>query len=311
MTTRPSKWIADVAAEAPLSQAARVALTSRLEAVGQCLAEAATNAGGDQEGVHQLRVWSRRADAAMRIFRDVLPPRRGRWMRKRLKRIRRAAGEARDLDVMAARMAARPDDKDPTASSALALIEARRREAQDPIAAVRQRLAEKGFDRRAAALVERIRYRGEGVEPSFGRAARDGLRRTVGDFFKAANGDLSDVAALHEFRIAGKRLRYSLEIYADVLPPVVRDAIYPLVEELQENLGRVNDHAAAIVRLRAWRDEADDDEDRSRLERLLSAERSGLVRSRRAFLAWWTPDREAGVRRQFAAALAAPATRAG
>src|SRR5262249_28190395 len=53
----------------------------------------------DTEYVHQLRVGTRRAGAAVETFADCLPPKVYRKVRRKLRRIRRAAGAARDWDV--------------------------------------------------------------------------------------------------------------------------------------------------------------------------------------------------------------------
>ena len=53
-------------------------------------------ADSDIENVHRLRVSTRRAVAAIKLYRDWLPRKELRWMRKRLKKIRRAAGVARE-----------------------------------------------------------------------------------------------------------------------------------------------------------------------------------------------------------------------
>ncbi len=55
--------------------------------------------GRDPEPVHQLRVAARRATAAVDQFASTMGKRRGRRLRAIVKRIRRAAGEARDWDV--------------------------------------------------------------------------------------------------------------------------------------------------------------------------------------------------------------------
>src|SRR5262249_41087486 len=60
---------------------------------------AAYHADEDVEHVHQLRVASRRADAALKLFRAYLPRGTYRKARARLRAIRRAAGDARDWDV--------------------------------------------------------------------------------------------------------------------------------------------------------------------------------------------------------------------
>src|SRR5688572_24408829 len=101
---RLKKWLTAVGPDVPVTRAARKALTSRLRAVEECLAEAAHVSGrsdGDIEAVHQLRIWTRRSAAALRLFKRVLPPRRAKWLKRKLRQIRRAAGEARDCDVLA------------------------------------------------------------------------------------------------------------------------------------------------------------------------------------------------------------------
>src|SRR5262249_28571229 len=80
-------------------EAARLVLAARLEVVAKYLPLAVHEASRDAEHVHQLRVGTRRGDAALRIFRDCLPGRTYRHARQRLRTIRRAAGAARDWDV--------------------------------------------------------------------------------------------------------------------------------------------------------------------------------------------------------------------
>ena len=61
------------------------------------------------EKVHQLRVATRRAIAALKLYRDWLPQDEARWLSKRLKKIRRAAGDrprsrrARRMDAQGTR----------------------------------------------------------------------------------------------------------------------------------------------------------------------------------------------------------------
>src|SRR5579871_2388326 len=93
------KWIDGLAPDMPLHSAARHTLDIRLGVVREYLLTAVHEADGDPENVHQLRVGTRRADAALRIFADCLSKKVYRKARQRLKRIRRAAGAARDWDV--------------------------------------------------------------------------------------------------------------------------------------------------------------------------------------------------------------------
>jgi CHAD domain-containing protein len=77
------------------------------------------------------------------------------------------------------------------------------------------------------------------------------LRR---EFEQAASGDLGAYPQLHQVRIAGKRLRYAMEVLADCFPESFRGELYPLVEKMQEILGRANDSHVAGQRLAELRD---------------------------------------------------------
>src|SRR4051812_42023473 len=101
------KWIQGLRPDMPLEQAAREVLTARLEVVRTYLPRALREADKDPEYVHQLRVGTRRGDAALRTFRACLPGRTYRAARARLRGIRRAAGAARDWDVFLVGMADR------------------------------------------------------------------------------------------------------------------------------------------------------------------------------------------------------------
>jgi CHAD domain-containing protein len=71
----------------------------------------------------------------------------------------------------------------------------------------------------------------------------------VSNLEESAAGDLTDYRNLHQLRIAGKRLRYGIEIIAGCFAPALRDRIYPAVEEMQDILGLANDSQVARERL--------------------------------------------------------------
>lgn len=98
------KWVEGIAPEERVGEVASRTLQGRLGAVLHYLPLAAEKADEDLEHVHQLRVWARRATAALRLYQDLLPRRRLCWMRKQLKRVRRAANGARDCDVLLERL---------------------------------------------------------------------------------------------------------------------------------------------------------------------------------------------------------------
>src|SRR5581483_5712878 len=84
--------------------------------------------------------------------------------------------------------------------------------------------------------------------------ARPQLAGLVHELDRAAAGDLKDYAVLHQVRIAGKRLRYAMEVFGDCFPPMFRDELYPAVEEMQEVLGLANDSHVASGNLSELRE---------------------------------------------------------
>ena len=72
-TLASGKWITELKATTPVADAARHVLTVRLEVVRDYLPLALQQADKDPEHVHQLRVGTRRARAALDIFACCLP----------------------------------------------------------------------------------------------------------------------------------------------------------------------------------------------------------------------------------------------
>jgi len=299
MMVRKGKWITDSSPDEPWEDVARRALEARLDLVRRFLTRAA-DAAEHTENVHQLRVATRRAMAAMQILDALLPPRRALWMNKQLKRIRQAAGNARDLDVLADRLRHRDAADSAAYKELLQRVERRRADAQQPIDKIRRKLGDKDFARRQAALLRRMRLRGKAdrlVRPTFGQTACRALGLLVEDFFAAAAADFSDYSALHAFRIQGKQLRYAIEIFAGALDRRIRSELYPLIEQLQEKLGAINDHATARELFAAWL--AESGADAELLPALIAAEAAALDKARQEFFAWWTLDRAGELRRRF------------
>ena len=300
---RNSKWI-DSQPNDSVAKVARRALTVRLGRLWHFLELSLQDSGDDAEHVHQLRVFTRRTAAAMEIFADWLPRRRGRWIRKQLKRVRKAAGEARDLDVLRIRWKKELEPL-PAGQAALLLeqIKRRRRKAQWPIEDAYHKLAGKNFPRKARRFVKRVRYRGEVADPCDDRiecTARAALHRLLVPYFDAAAGSLTDVESLHAFRIQSKQVRYAMEIFAGAFDDGFRQQVYPLVADLQERLGKINDHVTAQRYLTAWHNETDALAVKQALDAGFELEQRALDASHREFLAWWTTERREELRRAFA-----------
>ncbi len=299
---RSSKWI-ESQPDDQVEDVARRALASRLERTWYYLEQSVSAPPSETENVHQLRVSTRRTAAAMEIFADWLPRRRGRFVNKQVRKVRKAAGQARDLDVLRLRwtecLATLPSPQ-----SALLLEQAkrRRRKAQWPIEDAYHTLSAKRFERRARKFVKRVRLRSEdpaACEGRFACLARVALGRIVVPYLQAAAAEMSDPAAMHAFRLQSKQVRYAMEIFAGAFDDDFRQELYPIVATLQDRLGEINDHVTAQTYLTTWRDESDAFAVLQAIEAGWQYEAHALEASRTAFLEWWSDERRQELRRHF------------
>ncbi|HEY7315582.1 MAG TPA: CHAD domain-containing protein [Gemmataceae bacterium] len=292
------KWISDLKPEAPLAEAARHVLFVRLQVIKDFLPRAALDADSDIEHVHQFRVGTRRADAALRIFECCLPAKKHRKARNRLRKLRHAAGAARDWDVFLADLLEREEAADAKHRAGLDFLIGyafgQRTAAHAALEAVYQTQGP-DFESFLTRTVDAVRpVQGDPAPAVLVDLARPILFDRLHDLEQAALGDLNDYTQLHQVRIAGKRLRYAMEVFADCFDPTFRDKLYPRVEHLQDILGRANDSHVAAERLSDLRD-------RIRavcptvwrrlqpgIEQLLRSHQRRLPQERRRFLKWWS-----------------------
>src|SRR5262249_12815722 len=159
-----------------------------------------------------------RATAALDIFALCLPDKVYRTARKRLRQIRRAAGEARDWDVflLALKDGVKRNHKpQPGIEFLIGFAFARRTAAQDHLQEVNARFPFR-FDRLLAETVAAVhRPKDEPELRLLIDLARPLLSRQLQALDEAAGRDLEDYTNLHQVRIAGKRLRYAMEVFAD------------------------------------------------------------------------------------------------
>jgi CHAD domain-containing protein len=291
------KWISDLKPGTALAEAARHVLFVRLQVVRDYLPRAALEADKDIEYVHQLRVGTRRADAALRIFADCLPKKSYCKARRRLKKLRRAARAARDWDVFLVDLLNREKGADAKHRGGLDFLIGyaigQRAAAHADLEAVYH---EEGptFETFLVHTIDSIQPPAAQTSPAIlVDLARPMLFDRLKELEQAALGDLSDYTQLHQVRIAGKRLRYAMEVFADCFDPQFRDSLYPRIEQLQENLGRANDSHVAAGRLIALRKhlQATCPTAWPRLqpgfEQLLRSHQRRLPQERRRFLKWW------------------------
>jgi CHAD domain-containing protein len=76
---------------------------------------------------------------------------------------------------------------------------------------------------------------------TLGALGRAVLRDRLGQLLAAVRSELSDLAEMHRLRIAAKRLRYVMEVFAGCYPAGFRGRLYSQVETIQSELGHIND----------------------------------------------------------------------
>jgi CHAD domain-containing protein len=291
------KWISDLSPGMAIEDAALAVLQARLAAVQHYLPLAAENAASDVEHVHQLRVATRRAAAARRIFADCLPSKQASKLKRLLRNLRRWAGAARDWDVFVVDIrnatAFQRAATKPARDFLMGFAVARRLEAQVKLSEFAP-ATDKQLRQEVEILHESSTARADSRSGiSLGQLASHRVADLVGDMESLAAASPSAYEELHQLRIVGKRLRYSMEIFVDCFSAPFRDRLYPAVEDLQELLGRITDAHVAVERLIQLRDHckafhrSEWARYRKPIEQYLQAQRRVFPRERKHFLAWW------------------------
>jgi CHAD domain-containing protein len=205
--------------------------------------------------VHDLRVAIRRYAQALIVLGPCFPQDDTRKIRRSLKKIMAQAGETRDHDI-ALRLLAKLRPSESTA-----LTQQLRRERQEAARSLVDRL--RRWVRRNVSAKWRNAQApepdGEEFRATPVRAtAEETLPRMAKDFFRRgqeAARENPSAEDLHRFRIAGKKLRYTVELFA----PVYASSLEDMQEELksvQTLLGDIQD--CAVVRKMISRHQGED-----------------------------------------------------
>lgn len=210
----------------------------------------------DPEGLHQVRIASRRVRAVL----DLVDPECYPGFRKharRLRRLTRALGLTRELDVHAATldvlMRLQPDPlRSAAVEHVLEFLERRRRRTRTAMATDLERLSLKDL--------ERLKAPPEFQEPLMLTDLPQSVWACLEPWIRAVETPLppllhhEDMAGLHALRIQVKRLRYTLEILESAFPCPLEAHLQHL-KALQTALGQHHDHA--LLEALLWRLHAD------------------------------------------------------
>jgi len=300
----------------PAAPAIRLVYRCLLERFETMLAEEPKAWEGlDVEGVHQMRVATRRLRAAFRAFKEFLPQRARVSFDREFKWVAGILGLVRDLDVYQQNLQHYAEEIPPEDAERLGDY---RRHLAGQWRRARTRLVACLTSRRYARLKARF---GRLLERGPSRAAVRALgaltiggaaRRLIARRYKRvcragrAIGPGCPDAALHKLRIQCKRLRYLFEFFR----PIYGGALAPYIKRLKRLQDCLGDFQDAVVATQQLRQYADTVPMRARnrqqlivLGQLISGQRRQAAAKRADFAkAWKRFDRKGG-RRKISVAL--------
>ena len=113
--------------------------------------------------------------------------------------------------------------------------------------------------------------------------------------------DPGNVAELHNMRIAAKRLRYTLEIFAPCFTGKDFEKVYSQAKSIQEQIGEIHDRDVRGPLLQTFLDAHAHSrpEVRPGLERLIQTQQSERDALYIRFIAYWNKLQHQGYKRQF------------
>ena len=207
--------------------------------------------GDDIEHVHQMRVASRRMRNGLDLFEDCLKKKKAKSWRKEIRKITKTLGNARDLDIqiellnrcyeqgLEARIK-------PGYNRLLLRLKQRRTLAQDKVNQTLVNLQQGGILDRMEKQLKAMTAGSEHVylyTPSLYQHAFEAISKNLEEFL-SYEGDIhnpDNIEELHAMRIAGKHLRYTMEvfgpIYGNALDPHIR-----AMKDVQDLLGDIHDN---------------------------------------------------------------------
>lgn len=197
---------------------------------------------GDEEGIHHARVASRRLREAVPVMAAGLAGVGPHKLERRLRRVTRALGPVRELDVLLADVTALSERWPQTRPACTALQQRLRAKRDRLLIDARSRLSSQRLRRlgeHTALLIDRLRA---GEDERWTDALAAHLTRQAEGLVAAveAAGALYAVEALHAVRIACKQLRYALELADETGAATVSRPLGRL-KGMQDILGRLHD----------------------------------------------------------------------
>jgi CHAD domain-containing protein len=189
--------------------------------------------------VHQLRVASRRLSESLRTFASFVPKKISRKIRKKLRAVRKVAGEVRKRDIVLAQL---QEAGIPTESPLMDALKQDRERASWLLKQALDRWRKKDYLGRWQVKLRVCRCN----ECSASRSIAGLLPNLTTAFFAAGRQAvaLGSPTLLHEFRLDAKKYRYTLELLQDLYGSELKNLLMA-IGHVQDQLGEISDCATS------------------------------------------------------------------
>lgn len=212
--------------------------------------EAVRDGGADIEPVHEARVASRRLRATQPLFEDCLPKKKAKKWLKRIRKVTRALGEARDTDVqlewLGKTYTKLPDvSYKPGVSRLMLRLRQKRAKLQAPLAKEMKKLTDSAVLDDMQATLEAVAARSEAsymYTPALYQHSYQSISQRLETFlsYEEIVYQPEKVTEMHQMRIAAKWLRYTMEAFAPLYAGELKPYLLA-VRSAQDLLGEIHD----------------------------------------------------------------------
>lgn len=210
------------------------------------------------EGVHDMRVAIRRLRSVIRDFAEIADKFPQKGVGKDLKALADALGSVRDADVEIEALDAlsKVANEDAVREGVLRILDGYRERRGSAFAKLQPHLTDDAVvelsSKFEAALESSLRQRGLFGAGRVADAGREIINNRLDDFISLADALYDPFATkrLHKLRIAGKHLRYAIELFAEVRGDVLSPFAVE-ISKMQSFLGNVHDCDVWIAQFRS------------------------------------------------------------
>lgn len=279
--------------------------------------EAGSRTGEDIEDVHDMRVSIRRIRSTLRLLNEYYKPKAIDPYNQQLRRVARALGTVRDLDVLIDNLtgfaATLPDDRKAALQPVIVKLDGERAAARKDL---NKLFDKKNYQRFVEDFGKFLTTENAGARSLDGDLAPVQVRHLLPTLVYDHLGHVraydsviadADATALHALRIEFKRLRYAVTLFSEILGSTIKNFIEEL-KAIQDHLGQLNDISTAEARLTELIDSLEPDEAAPAIEVLrdyINHLQSKETALRTAMPEIWTRFNSKTVQKHLASAIAA------